>query len=314
MSGVRTSDYRIIGGTMVQQNRGGHAENESVRSLQRGLDILHEVNISGGIRAGEIAQRVDLPRPTVYRLLQTLEQLGYVIRSASDDRFRVSRRASNLGDGYDNSIVVCQSAGPILSDLARRVIWPIDLSTYENAAMVIQETTHTRSPLSIDRGMIGRRLPIMRTSSGRSYLAFCPSEEQRVIVRHLRRLDEPEDRPHLDEAVLWQMLRETVTRGYGLCNGGPFNPKTSSIAVPILHDKTVLGCISLIWITSALNVAEAVRSFIDPMRDAAQTLARQAVQGLTRGPLTSATARAGPSRRRSQGGDRHHPSIERREK
>ena len=275
---------------MASQNRGGHAESESVRSLQRGLDILHEVNISGGIRAGEIAQRVDLPRPTVYRLLQTLEELGYVIRSASDDRFRVSRRASNLGDGYDSSIVVCQSAGPILSDLARRLIWPIDLSTYENAAMVIQETTHARSPLSIDRGMIGHRLPIMRTSSGRTYLAFCPSDEQRVIVRHLRRLDEPEDRPHLDEAALRQMLRETVARGYGLCIGGPFNPKTSSIAVPILHDKTVFGCISLIWITSALNVAEAVHSYIDPMRDAAQSLARQAAQEMTRGPLTSAPA------------------------
>jgi len=67
---------------------------DGVRAFKRGLDILQEVNRSGGIRAGEIAWRLDLPRPTVYRLLETLEELGYVARSASDNRFRVTRRAA----------------------------------------------------------------------------------------------------------------------------------------------------------------------------------------------------------------------------
>ena len=79
---------------------------EGVRSIQRGLDVLLEVNRSGGIRASELAQRLDLARPTVYRLLETLEELGFVARSASDDRFRVTRRASSLGDGYDPGIVI----------------------------------------------------------------------------------------------------------------------------------------------------------------------------------------------------------------
>ena len=43
---------------------------DGVRAFKRGLDILQEVNRSGGIRAGEIAWRLDLPRPTVYRLLE----------------------------------------------------------------------------------------------------------------------------------------------------------------------------------------------------------------------------------------------------
>lgn len=249
---------------------------ESVRSLQRGLDVLREVNVSGGIRAGELAQRLALPRPTVYRLLQTLEELGFVARSASDERFRVTRRATNLGDGYDASLFVCQNAGPVLSELARKVIWPLDLSTYENAAMVIQETTHARSPLSIDRGMIGRRLPVVRTSSGRAYLAFCPEGERQVIVRHLRRLDEPEDRPFLENAVLTKLLGDSAARGFGVRTGGEFNPKTSSLAVPILCDGLVLGTLSLIWISSAIDVGEAIRQFIRPMQDAAATLARQA--------------------------------------
>lgn len=248
---------------------------DSVRSLRRGLDILREVNVSGGIRAGEVAQRLAIPRPTVYRLLQTLEELGYVARSSSDDRFRVTRQSTNLGDGYDAGILVCQHAGPVLTRLARQVVWPIDLSIYENAAMVIQETTHARSPLSIDRGMIGRRLPMMRTSSGRAYLAFSPPDEQAVIIRHLRRLDEPEDRPFLEDAALHRMIRDTRARGYGLRHGGEFNPKTSSVAVPVCRGDHLLGTLSLIWITSALDVTEAVSQFVTPMQHAAAQLADQ---------------------------------------
>ncbi|MCC2102222.1 MAG: helix-turn-helix domain-containing protein, partial [Hyphomicrobiales bacterium] len=108
---------------------------EGVRALERGLDILRAVNASGGIRAGALAAQIGIPRPTVYRLLETLEELGYVERGASNDLFRVTRRALSLGDGYDASILVAQGAGPILLELGKRFVWPFDLSVYEGAAM-----------------------------------------------------------------------------------------------------------------------------------------------------------------------------------
>lgn len=245
---------------------------EGVRAFKRGLDVLEAVNRSGGIRAGDVARQLDLPRPTVYRLLETLEELGYIARSASDDRFRVTRQALGLGDGYDPGVVICQAAAPHLADLGRTLVWPVDLSTYENAAMVIQETTHSRSPLSIDRGMIGKRLPMLRTSAGRAYLAACPPRERDMIVSHLRRIDEADDRPYLDADRLARMLAETRERGYAVRNEGEFNPRTASIAVPIVRDAVVFGCISIIWIRSALSLDEAVATCVGPLRDAAATI------------------------------------------
>jgi len=247
-------------------------QSEGVRAFKRGLDVLHEVNRSGGIRAGDVARALDLPRPTVYRLLETLEELGYIARSASDDRFRVTRRALSLGDGYDPGVVICQAAAPYLADLSKKLVWPVDLSTYENAAMVVQETTHSRSPLSIDRGMIGKRLPMLRTSAGRAYLAACPARERDLIVNHLRRIDEADDRPFLDEARLDRMMAETQARGYAIRGEGEYNPKTASIAVSIVRDGVVFGCISIIWIRSALGIEEAVATFVDPMRSAAAAI------------------------------------------
>ena len=91
-----------------------------VRAFKRGLDVLTEVNRSGGVRAADVARALDLPRPTVYRLLETLEELGYIARSASDDRYRVTRLASSLGDGYNPSVVICQAAAPYLNELSKK--------------------------------------------------------------------------------------------------------------------------------------------------------------------------------------------------
>ena len=181
-------------------------QSDGVRAFKRGLDVLREVNRSGGIRAGDVARRLGLPRPTVSRLLETREELGYVVRSASDDRFRVTRRTLGLGDGYDPGEENSQAAAPYLADLSKSLVWPVDLSTYENAAMVIQETTHSRSPLSIDRGMIGRRLPMLRTSAGRAYLAACGPSERDLILNHLRRIDEADDRPFLEPGRLQRVI------------------------------------------------------------------------------------------------------------
>ena len=87
---------------------GAPRQSEGVRAFKRGLDVLHEINRSGGIRAGDVARALDLPRPTVYRLLETLEELGYVARSASDDRLCAAlglrRLRSSAGSSSRNSI------------------------------------------------------------------------------------------------------------------------------------------------------------------------------------------------------------------
>ena len=55
-------------------------------------------------------------------------------------------------------------------------------------------------------------------------------------------------------------------------DGGEFNAKTASLAVPILRDGSVLGCFSVIWIRTAMKVSEAVDQFVEPMHAAARQL------------------------------------------
>jgi IclR family mhp operon transcriptional activator len=237
------------------------------------LQILRYVNSQGQCKAAEIAAALDIPRPTVYRLLQTLEQEGYVTFSSSDNRLRVTSLAASLGDNAAANSQICQVAGPLLNQFTSEHTWPIDLSIYDDAHMVIQETTHARSPLSVDRGMTGYPLPMLRSSAGRAYLGACDDQQRVHIVDHVRSLKVPEDRPFLQKHKLEELLLEVRKKGYALRDSPTFRPKTASIAMPVMVDGTVAGCVSTIWVSSALDIDAAVALYERPLRQVAEKLA-----------------------------------------
>lgn len=227
----------------------------SVRSLERGLKVLEALNRSHGSGAQQLARIVELPRPTVYRLLETMEGLGYVTRTG--DCWALTAQVKALSAGFHDDVWVTRVAAPILHELGREVLWPVDLVTFENDAMIIRETTHAESPFSIDRGMAGTHLPVLQTSGGRAYLAFSPADERDVVLNRLRQSGKPGDALAHDEQFVERILAETRQLGHGFRTDG-FNPHTASISMPILVGDRVLACITMIWIASALTFEEAV--------------------------------------------------------
>ena len=64
------------------------ARSSSIRSLARGLDVLQIINQTDGAKASDIAKLTGIPRPTVYRLLETLESRRIVARDYSSENWR----------------------------------------------------------------------------------------------------------------------------------------------------------------------------------------------------------------------------------
>lgn len=48
--------------------------------------------------------------------------------------------------------------------------------------MWVRETTRASSTLTIDRGGVGNRLPVLRAATERAYLAFCGADERAQIA------------------------------------------------------------------------------------------------------------------------------------
>lgn len=246
----------------------------NVRSLERGLNILKALNRCHGTKTQQLARMVELPRPTVYRLLETMETLGYVTRSNSPDSWNLTVQVKSLSSGFHDDVWVTRVAAPILHNLGRELLWPLDLVTFENDAMIIRDSTHAESPFSIDRGMAGSHLPILQTSAGRAYLAFIAPSERGTILERLQRTGKSEDAAAHDYQFIERLLSETKQKGYGFRTDG-FNPHTASISVPILGNGRVLACISVIWIASAMRFADAVERNLPQLKRAISQIEEQ---------------------------------------
>jgi IclR family mhp operon transcriptional activator len=255
---------------MAQRN--GKARDGSVRSLERGLALLLAMNRRRLPSVVELAHDTHLPRPTVYRLLETLSRTGFVTRSSPHDRYCLTSRVRALSDGFAEDDWITEIATPLMTQLTRQLVWPVALMTFEAGRMLVRETTHEASALSIDHGMVGRSLPLLRTAAGRCYLALCPPRERRAILDMLSRSKAPEDRGARETQRLTKVLDAIRAKGYAI-QDREINPKTTGIAVPIPLGTRVLGSLSLIWISSALTIEQAEIKFLPMLISAASNIA-----------------------------------------
>lgn len=88
-------------------------EYKTVRGLTRGLMLLNMLNkLDGGASVGLLAELSGLHRTTVRRLLETLQEEGYVRRSPSDDSFRLTIKVRQLSEGFRDEQWISALAAP----------------------------------------------------------------------------------------------------------------------------------------------------------------------------------------------------------
>ena len=230
-------------------------------SLERGLRVLEYLNTVRASTAHEIAAELELPRPTVYRILDTLEQHRLLYRSASDSVFRLTGAVCELSKGFTDEEWIRRLGAPLVRRLGEKVLWPTDIATYENGAMIIRESTHRFSPFSVDVGMIGRRRNLLKSPLGRAYLAFCPEEERKNILALLRSSQDPEDALSRDEAFLEKIIASSVANGYSSCRELQ-HPRCASIAVPVMYQQTVVACINIVWVAATIDYDEVISRYL----------------------------------------------------
>jgi DNA-binding IclR family transcriptional regulator len=158
---------------MVQESKAsGEKLNDSVRAVGRALDILKVFTVSDyELSAGELLKRVDLSRPTLYRLLYTLEQSGFLTSAGEPQKFRLGPAVAQLAHVWTASLNLADIGRPMLRNL-----WE---STGETSALFVAQGAYrtciaelpSAQPLSYKCG-IGYRGPIVRGASGHAIVAF----------------------------------------------------------------------------------------------------------------------------------------------
>lgn len=227
---------------------------KTVRALERGLDVLLEVQARRGASLHELHQATGLPKATLLRMLTTLGRKGLVWQRLADGAYlpHVDSVALARASTVDE---IAEIASIHLKNLAKKVAWPSVLCVPRLDHMEIIETN---SPLfrldAATLGPVGVKLSYIHTSSGRAYLAFCPDAERESIIARLR----PADATDASEAELRAVLKEARERGYAVREPVLSWPDRSrqlvlrdgrrSIGVPIFANGHAVASINITWL------------------------------------------------------------------
>jgi IclR family mhp operon transcriptional activator len=246
----------------------------TVRALSRGLTLIAELSASGPSNALQLARRTGLNRTTCYRLLDTLRQDGFVTFDETNGLFGLMPRVRTLSEGVSSRDLASQAAVPAMFGLLNAVSWPSDFGVFELGSVVIRESTHPFSPLSVHRSMVGRRRSLVRSALGRAILTASPPGLRREMLELTASLVEDDAPLAKDRRFVEGIISQTKNDGYASSVGGS-EDGISAIALPIEGGGPVLGSLNLIFFTSSMTPEVAARRYLSSMKQAVRDIERR---------------------------------------
>lgn len=180
---------------------------QGVKATERGLAILDSFIDQGTLDLAEIAKATGLAKPTVLRLLVSLEKTGYVVR-LSDGGYQLGAKLMQLGATCRANFRLDQHVLPVLGQLAA--------VTQESATFHIREGD--------------RRMSLFRVES--------PQAVRHVVnAAPMVLLDETSTGRVLKTAA-WPGPKERMTI---YSSAGVYDPQTASVSTAIFKAGPVLA-------------------------------------------------------------------------
>jgi DNA-binding IclR family transcriptional regulator len=211
----------------------------SVQSVERAFAVLRGLS-SGPAGVTELAERVDLPKSTVSRLLSTLEQLGVVEQVVVGGRYRIGDGMLSLAAAASKGRGLISLVRPHLVELTRELGEATGLSVVEGQRVHYLDQVGSDSPVQV-RDWTGDRLPAHVTSSGLVLLAWSDASVRAAFLR--AELAPSTSHSMTDPEKLRQRLDEVRNVGYAWAYE-EFAEGLNSVAVPLRDDGgTVVAAI-----------------------------------------------------------------------
>ncbi|MED4403533.1 IclR family transcriptional regulator [Metabacillus fastidiosus] len=215
-----------------------------VKSVDRALRIITMVSTrKEGMGVTELAAFLDLNKSTIFRLLATLAEHGFIEQDQETKKYRLGYKYLELSSMLLESIDLRTQAKPFLKELESHTNEVIHLVVYDQGEVVYIEKLEGNETLRT-HSQVGRRAPIHCTSVGKVILAYLPDEEiLNIIEKH--GLPKHTEQTISDKEAFLEELNRIKEQGYGT-EFEENEPGITCIAAPIFdNSKKITAAISI---------------------------------------------------------------------
>lgn len=211
-----------------------------IKVLVNADDVIGLLSEQGPLTPAEIADRVQIPRPSVYRLLDGLNAIG-LTEPLPDSRTQLSLRWLHLADRARASMREWRDAHEVLVDLVDRTGQTAYLSVLRNDQAVCMDWEQGRG-IGVLVLKPGRTLPLHAGAAGRTFLAFSADIDAYVAHGDRQRLTE---KTLVDEAELRADAEATRSRGFAVSDQD-VTDGIGAVGMPVRSASgVVIGALSL---------------------------------------------------------------------
>ena len=199
--------------------------------LDRLISVLETVAIAGrAVSPGDVQRATGLPRPTCYRLLQTLAEHGLLDEPEEASRYLIGERLKRIAVLGRTDGDVCQAVAPTLKATATAFGEAVFLSRFRNRSV---EIIHVETPADSARSFIhpglGNR-PLHACSCSKAIAAFAdPDFQGEILASPLRAYT---DSTKTEPGAIEREVGEIRKRGFAECVE-EIEVGVSSVAAPI---------------------------------------------------------------------------------
>lgn len=152
-----------------------------IQVISRAAAILRAIKEQNtGMSLGQIAEKIELPRSTVQRIVSALEDERLLISSSNGGGIRLGPELLSLGVATRYNVV--ERCRPHLEGLRQHTGETVDLSVMRGRKMIfldqVQGTARLRTISSI-----GEEFPITSTANGRACLAMLNTDTAKKLAK-----------------------------------------------------------------------------------------------------------------------------------
>jgi IclR family mhp operon transcriptional activator len=281
-----------------------HYQVKPIQALARGLQVLRLLQELRAASLHDLHLATGLPKSSLIRILYTCHQQGLVWQRLADGAFLPSHHPSGPVPPGDAGWLA-ELASPVLERLCATVRWPSVLSVPRLYYMQVVETNSRRAYFDeLPDRPVDFRANLLRSASGRAYLAYCPEWERQAVLRRLREREAAGHELAHDPAAIRRIVSATRRRGYGVRAadfGGDYaRPRAevddgrSSIAMPVMVDGQVLACVNLTWRCGVMTVRQIADRHLADLRAAVSAIEDRAAALVGGGGRVRAAAEPSP--------------------
>ena len=148
---------------------------QKVQTIDRALDLIELLaTAKEGLGVTEIGQQIGLHKSTVFRLLTTLVERGYVQKNPKNSTYSLGLKFIEISGLFLKKLELKTEALPVMRRLAEIVGQPVHLAILDGHEVIYIEKVELVNSIRM-YSQIGRRAPVFCSAIGKILLSGLPA-------------------------------------------------------------------------------------------------------------------------------------------